>query len=116
MKICLVLHSHQQMYKQQHILSDVCAKIARISQTFELKILNTFPPHSFSGVNDKRYSFNKQSESEFTVSISNVNFKDGGNYTCSHYDRHTTEKKVEVTVLGGCNVEATKDMTTRAIT
>lgn len=57
-------------------------------------------PHSFPGINDKRYSIKKLSDSEFTVSISNVNFKDGGNYTCSQYGRHTTEKKVEVTVLG----------------
>uniref|UniRef100_A0AAQ6AFG3 Heat shock protein 8 n=1 Tax=Amphiprion ocellaris TaxID=80972 RepID=A0AAQ6AFG3_AMPOC len=48
---------------------------------------------------DKRYSINKFSESEFSISISNVTFKDGGNYTCSHYDHQMTEKKVEVTVL-----------------
>ncbi|XP_069021175.1 cytotoxic and regulatory T-cell molecule [Embiotoca jacksoni] len=51
-------------------------------------------------LNDKRYSINKLSETEFSISISNVNFKDGGNYTCTHYNHHTTEKKVEVTVLG----------------
>uniref|UniRef100_A0A3P8T3V2 Ig-like domain-containing protein n=1 Tax=Amphiprion percula TaxID=161767 RepID=A0A3P8T3V2_AMPPE len=48
---------------------------------------------------DKRYSINKFSDSEFSISISNVTFKDGGNYTCSHYDHQMTEKKVEVTVL-----------------
>ncbi|KAJ4929855.1 hypothetical protein JOQ06_018876 [Pogonophryne albipinna] len=48
---------------------------------------------------NKRYSINKLSESEFTISISNVTFKDGGIYTCSQYGDHTTEKKVEVTVL-----------------
>ncbi|XP_033507749.1 uncharacterized protein crtam isoform X3 [Epinephelus lanceolatus] len=49
---------------------------------------------------DKRYSIIKLSASEFTVSISNITFKDGGNYTCSQYGDHTTERKVEVTVLG----------------
>ncbi|XP_026184171.1 cytotoxic and regulatory T-cell molecule isoform X2 [Mastacembelus armatus] len=49
---------------------------------------------------DKRYSIHKLSESKFTIRISNVTFKDGGNYTCSQYDHHTIEKKVEVTVLG----------------
>ncbi|XP_023260658.1 cytotoxic and regulatory T-cell molecule isoform X3 [Seriola lalandi dorsalis] len=49
---------------------------------------------------DKRYRINKLSVSEFAISISNVTFKDGGNYTCSQYGDHTTEKQVEVTVLG----------------
>ncbi|XP_029304292.1 cytotoxic and regulatory T-cell molecule isoform X5 [Cottoperca gobio] len=49
---------------------------------------------------DKRYNIIKLSKSEFTISISNVTFKDGGTYTCSQYGDHTTEKKVEVTVLG----------------
>ncbi|XP_068577366.1 cytotoxic and regulatory T-cell molecule isoform X2 [Cebidichthys violaceus] len=57
---------------------------------------------------DKRYSINKLSQSEFTISISNINFKDGGNYTCSHYGAHTTEKKVEVTVLGRPTMEVAK--------
>ncbi|XP_073335967.1 cytotoxic and regulatory T-cell molecule [Pagrus major] len=54
----------------------------------------------FKVVKDQRYSIKELSESEFTVSISDVTFKDGGNYTCSHYDTHTTEKTIEVTVLG----------------
>uniref|UniRef100_A0A3Q1EEZ6 Ig-like domain-containing protein n=1 Tax=Acanthochromis polyacanthus TaxID=80966 RepID=A0A3Q1EEZ6_9TELE len=48
---------------------------------------------------DKRYSINKFSESEFSISISSVTFKDGGNYTCSHFDHPMTEKIFEVTVL-----------------
>ncbi|XP_038564879.1 cytotoxic and regulatory T-cell molecule isoform X2 [Micropterus salmoides] len=52
------------------------------------------------GMKDKRYTINKLSESEFTISISSVTFKDGGNYTCSQYAHNTIEKKVEVTVLG----------------
>ncbi|XP_070773882.1 cytotoxic and regulatory T-cell molecule isoform X2 [Enoplosus armatus] len=53
-----------------------------------------------TGVKNKRYSIVKLTESEFTASISDVTFKDGGNYTCIQYDRRTTERKVEVTVLG----------------
>ncbi|XP_028254135.1 cytotoxic and regulatory T-cell molecule-like [Parambassis ranga] len=49
---------------------------------------------------DERYSINKLSNSEFSISISNVTFKDGGNYTCTRYGRRTRERKVEVTVLG----------------
>ncbi|AWP00581.1 putative cytotoxic and regulatory T-cell molecule-like isoform 2 [Scophthalmus maximus] len=49
---------------------------------------------------DKRYRIDRLSASEFSISVSNVTFKDGGNYTCTHYDHHTTERKVEVTVLG----------------
>lgn len=54
----------------------------------------------FPALRNKRYSIIKLSESEFTISISNVTFKDGGNYTCSQYDHHTIERKVEVTVFG----------------
>ncbi|XP_010780522.1 cytotoxic and regulatory T-cell molecule isoform X2 [Notothenia coriiceps] len=56
--------------------------------------------NQIQALGDKRYSINKLSESKFTMSISNVTFKDGGIYTCSQYGDHTTEKKVEVTVLG----------------
>ncbi|XP_034539606.1 cytotoxic and regulatory T-cell molecule isoform X2 [Notolabrus celidotus] len=49
---------------------------------------------------DKRYTINKLSESEFSISISNVTFKDGGTYTCLQYSHPTTETKVEVTVVG----------------
>ncbi|XP_059208082.1 cytotoxic and regulatory T-cell molecule [Centropristis striata] len=57
---------------------------------------------------DKRYSIDKFSEFEFSISISNVTFKDGGNYTCSQYDHQTTERTVEVTVLGHPKMEMTK--------
>ncbi|GLD47266.1 cytotoxic and regulatory T-cell molecule isoform X1 [Lates japonicus] len=57
---------------------------------------------------NKRYSIIKLSESEFTISISNVTFKDGGNYTCSQYDHHTTERKVEVTVFDNPKMTVTK--------
>ncbi|XP_037323448.1 cytotoxic and regulatory T-cell molecule [Pungitius pungitius] len=54
---------------------------------------------------DKRYSINKLSQTEFTISISKITFKDGGNYTCSQYGTNTTEKKVEVTILGRPKME-----------
>lgn len=57
----------------------------------------------FLALKDKRYSINRLSESEFSISISNVNFKDGGTYTCAYYNPNTTEMKVELTVLGGKN-------------
>ncbi|XP_078122516.1 cytotoxic and regulatory T-cell molecule isoform X4 [Sander vitreus] len=57
---------------------------------------------------DKRYSITNLSESEFSISISNVTFKDGGNYTCSQYHDRTTVRKVEVTVLGLPKMEVTK--------
>ncbi|XP_035521793.1 cytotoxic and regulatory T-cell molecule isoform X2 [Morone saxatilis] len=60
------------------------------------------------GVRDKRYSINKLSQSEFNVRISDVTFKDGGNYTCSQYGERITEKIVEVTVLGHPKITRTK--------
>ncbi|XP_033955113.1 cytotoxic and regulatory T-cell molecule isoform X2 [Pseudochaenichthys georgianus] len=56
--------------------------------------------NQIQALGDKRYGITKLSESEFTISISNVTFKDGGVYTCSQYGHHTAEKEVEVTVLG----------------
>ncbi|KAM6983472.1 uncharacterized protein crtam [Tautogolabrus adspersus] len=49
---------------------------------------------------DKRYTITNLSQSVFAISISSVTFNDGGNYTCSQYGQHPTEKKVELTVLG----------------
>ncbi|XP_047462248.1 cytotoxic and regulatory T-cell molecule isoform X2 [Mugil cephalus] len=57
---------------------------------------------------DKRYSINKLTESEFSISISNVTFKDGGNYTCSEYKQNVEEKTVEVTVLERPKLSVTK--------
>lgn len=54
----------------------------------------------YPGVKPKHYSIRKLSESEFTVSISDVDFKDGGRYTCFQYGDQVTEKTVELTVLG----------------
>ncbi|XP_061754018.1 cytotoxic and regulatory T-cell molecule isoform X2 [Nerophis ophidion] len=57
---------------------------------------------------DMRYSISKLTESQFSINISNVSFKDGGNYTCSQYGHHITEKKVELTVLGVPKMRVTK--------
>ncbi|XP_056267868.1 cytotoxic and regulatory T-cell molecule [Pseudoliparis swirei] len=61
--------------------------------------------NNYKALKDKRYSITKLSLSEFTISISGITFKDGGIYTCSQYGAHTTEKKVEVTVLGHPKME-----------
>ncbi|KAM4619961.1 cytotoxic and regulatory T-cell molecule [Polymixia lowei] len=57
---------------------------------------------------NKRYSIDKLSNTEFTVSVSNVTFKDGGNYTCLHYSHNVAEKIVEVTVLGQPKMEVAR--------
>ncbi|XP_034035001.1 LOW QUALITY PROTEIN: cytotoxic and regulatory T-cell molecule-like [Thalassophryne amazonica] len=56
----------------------------------------------------KRYNIVKLSETEFIVSISNVTFRDGGNYTCHEYADVPKEKTVEVTVLGLPKIETGK--------
>ncbi|XP_034034756.1 cytotoxic and regulatory T-cell molecule-like isoform X2 [Thalassophryne amazonica] len=60
------------------------------------------------GVKNKRYNIVKLSETEFIVSISNVTFRDGGNYTCHEYADVPKEKTVEVTVLGLPKIETGK--------
>ncbi|XP_039633056.1 cytotoxic and regulatory T-cell molecule isoform X1 [Perca fluviatilis] len=67
-----------------------------------------FNTNQGEALKDKRYSITNLSESEFSISISNVTFKDGGNYTCSQYHDRTTERKVEVTVLGLPKMRVTK--------
>ncbi|XP_037543650.1 cytotoxic and regulatory T-cell molecule [Nematolebias whitei] len=57
---------------------------------------------------DKRYSIVKLSQSEFSISISNVSFKDGGNYTCCQYKQKPVEKTVELTVLDHPRLSVTK--------
>lgn len=52
------------------------------------------------GVASERYSVQKLSESEFTISITAVTFGDAGNYTCYEYGDLVIERKVELTVLG----------------
>uniref|UniRef100_UPI003AB0A32E uncharacterized protein isoform X2 n=1 Tax=Centroberyx gerrardi TaxID=166262 RepID=UPI003AB0A32E len=57
---------------------------------------------------DRRYSIDKLSKAEFTISVSEVTFKDGGNYTCRQYNHGVTEKTVEVTVLGHPKMEVVR--------
>ncbi|XP_071399395.1 cytotoxic and regulatory T-cell molecule isoform X2 [Centroberyx affinis] len=57
---------------------------------------------------DRRYSIDKLSKAEFTISVSDVTFKDGGNYTCRQYNHGVTEKTVEVTVLGHPKMEVVR--------
>ncbi|KAM9846574.1 cytotoxic and regulatory T-cell molecule isoform 2-T2 [Aulostomus maculatus] len=61
-----------------------------------------------TGVKVKRYSIVQLSESEFTISVSNVTFQDGGTYKCTEFDHPTIEKQVEVTVLGLPKIKMTK--------
>ncbi|TKS83819.1 Cytotoxic and regulatory T-cell molecule [Collichthys lucidus] len=58
------------------------------------------------GVQDKRYSLVKLTQFEFTVSVSDATFKDGGVYTCSHDS--VISHRVEVTVLGLPKIRKTK--------
>ncbi|XP_056141158.1 cytotoxic and regulatory T-cell molecule isoform X2 [Lampris incognitus] len=57
---------------------------------------------------DKRYSIDKLSNTQFTVSVSDVSFSDGGNYTCHQYKHGVVEKMVEVTVLGPPKMDVVK--------
>lgn len=78
--------------------------------SLESGFLNIFiVPHSTAGkvdqgVQDKRYSVVKLTQFEFTVSVSDATFKDGGVYTCNEYDYSVINHRVEVTVLGEYNV------------
>ncbi|KAM4726207.1 cytotoxic and regulatory T-cell molecule [Anableps anableps] len=55
--------------------------------------------NKFSALRDKRYSITKLSNSQFSISITNVTFKDGGVYTCTQYGPQPSVKTVRVTVL-----------------
>uniref|UniRef100_A0A3P9A7W7 Heat shock protein 8 n=2 Tax=Euteleosteomorpha TaxID=1489388 RepID=A0A3P9A7W7_ESOLU len=58
---------------------------------------------------DKRYKIINLSQSDFSISVSDVTFKDGGLYTCLHYShKEPVIKKVEVTVLGKPKLEITE--------
>uniref|UniRef100_A0A673YVP0 Cytotoxic and regulatory T-cell molecule-like n=1 Tax=Salmo trutta TaxID=8032 RepID=A0A673YVP0_SALTR len=58
---------------------------------------------------DKRYKIINLSESVFSVSVSDVTFKDGGLYTCLHYiHKVPVVKWVNVTVLGKPKLEITE--------
>lgn len=80
--------------------------LSSLSQNTWIGFLNIVSPSSVSrGVVSERYRLNKLSESEFTVSITDVTFRDGGIYTCYEYGHGgPIEKKVELKVLGEKNV------------
>ncbi|XP_008400610.1 cytotoxic and regulatory T-cell molecule isoform X1 [Poecilia reticulata] len=50
-------------------------------------------------IKDKRYSITKLTNSQFSISIANVTFTDGGVYTCTQYKPKLSVKTVRVTVL-----------------
>lgn len=52
------------------------------------------------GLKSRRFHVSKLSASEFTVSISRVTLRDGGNYLCNQYDDEPTQKIVHLAVLG----------------
>lgn len=54
----------------------------------------------FLAIKDKRYSITKLTNSQFSISITNVTFTDGGVYTCTQYKPKLSVKTVRVTVLG----------------
>ncbi|CAL8364409.1 unnamed protein product [Lota lota] len=56
------------------------------------------------GLKDKRYSIEKLSSTMFTISVSDVTFKDGGNYKCIQYGDVVTEKVFRVTVIGNVKI------------
>ncbi|CAB1316606.1 unnamed protein product [Coregonus sp. 'balchen'] len=57
---------------------------------------------------DKRYKIINLSESDFSVSVSDVTFKDGGLYTCLHHTKVPVVKFITVTVLGMPKLEMTE--------
>ncbi|XP_046907837.1 cytotoxic and regulatory T-cell molecule isoform X2 [Hypomesus transpacificus] len=61
---------------------------------------------------DSRYSIVNFSKKEFKVAVSDVNFRDGGVYTCLHYHhkhKNVATKRVKVIVLGTPKLEVTKN-------
>uniref|UniRef100_A0A3B5LFB5 Ig-like domain-containing protein n=1 Tax=Xiphophorus couchianus TaxID=32473 RepID=A0A3B5LFB5_9TELE len=56
--------------------------------------------NDISAIKDKRYSITKLTNSQFSISITNVTFTDGGVYTCTQYKPKLSVKTVRVTVLG----------------
>ncbi|XP_023690674.1 cytotoxic and regulatory T-cell molecule [Paramormyrops kingsleyae] len=57
---------------------------------------------------DNRYKLFSSSNSESTISLSNVNFKDGGYYTCLEYSHPVKTKLFKVTVVGRPKLEVTE--------
>ncbi|XP_053703599.1 cytotoxic and regulatory T-cell molecule [Synchiropus splendidus] len=55
-----------------------------------------------------RYTIIERSKNKFAFTISDVNFKDGGNYTCSRHSSCLKRKVVEVVVLGKPKMRITR--------
>uniref|UniRef100_A0A8C5AFU4 Immunoglobulin domain-containing protein n=1 Tax=Gadus morhua TaxID=8049 RepID=A0A8C5AFU4_GADMO len=52
------------------------------------------------GIKDRRFTIEKLSSKWFDISVSDVTFKDGGDYRCTQYGSVVTKKVFKVTVLG----------------
>jgi hypothetical protein len=52
------------------------------------------------GIKDRRFTIEKLSSKWFDISVSDVTFKDGGEYRCTQYGSVATKKVFRVTVLG----------------
>ncbi|KAL4608702.1 cytotoxic and regulatory T-cell molecule [Arapaima gigas] len=64
--------------------------------------------NSLKVLKDQRYKMISFSSSEFTISLSNVKFKDGGFYKCLEYSYSVTTKMFHVTVVGRPRLEITE--------
>ncbi|XP_043996992.1 cytotoxic and regulatory T-cell molecule isoform X2 [Gambusia affinis] len=62
-----------------------------------------------SAIKDKRYSITKLTNSQFSISITNVTFTDGGVYTCTQYKPKLSVKTVRVTVLDLPRMSVTRE-------
>ncbi|KAJ8399005.1 hypothetical protein AAFF_G00416720 [Aldrovandia affinis] len=72
-------------------------------------------PHGFvifftthKALKDRRYRIVTFSRSEYTISLADVTFKDGGHYTCLQYGDVVITKRFKVTVLGLPKLETTE--------
>ncbi|KAG5843847.1 hypothetical protein ANANG_G00155240 [Anguilla anguilla] len=64
--------------------------------------------NSHKALRNKRYRLVTFSHSEYTISMANVNFKDGGHYTCLQYTQPVITKRFKVTVVGFPKLEMTE--------
>ncbi|XP_027886977.1 cytotoxic and regulatory T-cell molecule isoform X1 [Xiphophorus couchianus] len=65
--------------------------------------------NDISAIKDKRYSITKLTNSQFSISITNVTFTDGGVYTCTQYKPKLSVKTVRVTVLDLPRMSVTRE-------
>lgn len=69
----------------------------------------------FKGLRSQRFQIVEVSASEFTVRISRVMLKDGGNYICTQYGDQPTQNIVQLTVLGPPKMETAKKSGTLSV-